>query len=259
MHDIAEEVALLGQVVESGGAIAMGYFQSKTLKTWDKTKGHAVTEADMAVNAHLEAVLKQARPDYGWLSEESPHAKSIRSGKRNFIVDPIDGTSAFIAGRADWCVAVALEEDGVIIAAALYVPVTKYAYRAGLGLGAWRGTGKIHCAPASDLPSRIMSKVVDFDAADLPSKTHIKDRPFSLILRFVMVAEGMAEAVIASGMKADWDIAAGALMVSEAGGKVSTMTGEPLRFNCTQPFQTHVLAATPACYDSLLLTGESAS
>lgn len=255
LYSIAEDVALLAEAATGAGDIAMAYFRKSTLKKWDKTKGHAVTEADMAVNDHLERVLRAQRPDYGWLSEESALAKSNRNGKRNFIVDPIDGTTSFIKHRADWCIAVALEEDGEVIAAAVHVPVPKITFRAGKGIGAYREGVKLFCSPdlgANQPALRIMSKVKDFEAVAIADKLHIKNRPYALIMRFIMVAEGDADALLASGYKSDWDIAAGALIVSEAGGKVSTMTGKPLSFNRVQPVQYSVIAANSVCYDRLI-------
>ncbi len=111
MHDgvSSRNAALLTDTVRQAGALALSMFRTE-LKNWIKGASSPVSEADIAANDLLERELRAATPDYGWLSEESTDDES-RLGKRLvWIVDPIDGTRAYLAGREDWCVSVALVE-----------------------------------------------------------------------------------------------------------------------------------------------------
>ena len=104
--------------MRDAGALAQSLFRTE-LKNWTKGASSPVSEADIAVNDLLEERLRAATPDYGWLSEESADDEA-RLGKRLvWIVDPIDGTRAYLAHREDWCVSVALVEDASPVLAAV--------------------------------------------------------------------------------------------------------------------------------------------
>ena len=121
VSDRADDLALLTEATREAGRIALGYFK-RDPKVWTKGANSPVTEADLAANHSLHASLTAARPDYGWLSEESADTPDRLARRRLFVVDPIDGTRGFIDGNPDWCVSVALVEDGAPVAAVLYVP-----------------------------------------------------------------------------------------------------------------------------------------
>ena len=107
------------------------------LKKWDKDEGAGpVTEADLAVNAYLEDTLQAARPDYGWLSEETEDSEARLKKSRAFVIDPIDGTRSFIEGSTTWAHSIAVVEDGRPIAAVVYLPLRQKLYSAALGQGA---------------------------------------------------------------------------------------------------------------------------
>ena len=109
---LARDAALLTDTVREAGALALSLFRTE-LKNWTKGASSPVSEADIAVNDLLESRLRSATPDYGWLSEESAD-DDARLGKHLvWIVDPIDGTRGYLAGREDWCVSVALVEDAL--------------------------------------------------------------------------------------------------------------------------------------------------
>jgi myo-inositol-1(or 4)-monophosphatase len=119
----ARDAALLTKSVQEAGRLAQSLFRTE-LKNWIKGASSPVSEADIAVNDLLEQQLRSATPAYGWLSEESTDNEG-RLGKRfTWIVDPIDGTRAYLAGRDDWCVSVALVEGNAPVLAAVYAPVS---------------------------------------------------------------------------------------------------------------------------------------
>ena len=132
---------LLKASVREAGALALSLFRTE-LKNWTKGASSPVSEADIAVNDLIEARLRSATPDYGWLSEESVDDEH-RLGKRLvWIVDPIDGTRGYLAGREDWCVSVALVEDASPLLAAVFVPVSNEFFFARRGQGATRNDAR---------------------------------------------------------------------------------------------------------------------
>ena len=121
--------------MREAGALALSLFRTE-LKNWTKGASSPVSEADIAVNDLLEKRLRSATPDYGWLSEESADDEA-RLGKRLvWIVDPIDGTRGYLAGREDWCVSVALVEDASPVLAAVFAPASDEFFFAARGQGA---------------------------------------------------------------------------------------------------------------------------
>src|SRR5258707_2175213 len=152
MHNetLAHDAALLTEAVREAGALAQSLFRTE-LKNWTKGASSPVSEADIAVNDLLEARLRAATPDYGWLSEESVD-DDARLGKRLvWIVDPIDGTRAYLAHREDWCVSVALVEDASPILAAVFAPASDEFFFAKLGQGATRNGVPVHATSGTEL------------------------------------------------------------------------------------------------------------
>ena len=132
---LTRDAALLTDTVREAGALALSLFRTE-LKNWTKGASSPVSEADIAVNDLLETRLRSATPDYGWLSEESVDDEA-RLGKRLvWIVDPIDGTRGYLAGREDWCVSVALVEDASPVLAAVFAPASDEFFFAARGQGA---------------------------------------------------------------------------------------------------------------------------
>jgi len=129
------DLDLLAGAARDAGHLVMDYFgEGARLQHWEKRPGDPVSAADMAADAFLKDTLLIARPDYGWLSEES-RAEPGSSG-RVFVVDPIDGTRAFIKGRSDFCVSLAIVENGRPVVAAICAPARDQFYTSVLGGGA---------------------------------------------------------------------------------------------------------------------------
>ena len=147
---VARDAALLTDTVREAGALALSLFRTE-LKNWTKGASSPVSEADIAVNDLLERRLRSATPDYGWLSEESVD-DDARLGKRLvWIVDPIDGTRAYLAGREDWCVSVALVEDAAPVLAAVFAPATDEFFFAMRGQGATLNDLPVRATAGTDL------------------------------------------------------------------------------------------------------------
>src|SRR3954451_18813089 len=144
------DAALLKQTVLEAGALALSLFRTE-LKNWTKGASSPVSEADIAVNDLLEARLRSATPDYGWLSEESVDDESRLGKELVWIVDPIDGTRAYLAGRDDWCVSVALVEGASPVLAAVFAPASDEFFFATRGQGARHNDAPVHATPGVQL------------------------------------------------------------------------------------------------------------
>ena len=130
--------------MREAGALALSMFRTE-LKNWTKGASSPVSEADIAVNDLLERRLRAATPDYGWLSEESVDDDERLGKPLVWIVDPIDGTRAYLAGREDWCVSVALVAGATPVLAAVFAPATDEFFFAGRGQGATLNDVAVFC------------------------------------------------------------------------------------------------------------------
>jgi len=251
---LATDLALLTQAARDAGDIARRYFQKDPAVT-DKPDGAGpVTEADLAVNAMLEATLPTARPDYGWLSEETEDGAARLDTHRQFVIDPIDGTRAFIEGSKDWAHALAIVEDGAPICGVVYLPMHDLMFTATKGGGAAVNDMPMMVTPATLETATVLATKPNF-------KPHFwKDgtppditRAFrsSLAYRMCLVAQGAFDGMLTLRPSWEWDIAAGALMIAEAGGNVTDQNGAALRFNNAHPQVPGVVAAGHVLHTAL--------
>lgn len=224
-------------------------------KRWTKGADHSpVSEGDIAVNNFLRPRLGALAPQAGWLSEETEDDLAGRTVQRAWIVDPIDGTRAYIAGFPDWTISVALVEDGRPLVAALYAPVTDEMFLGVAGAGATLNGVPIAASTGAPLegatlagPKRYLDRMAALAPDALPQpKVH------SLALRLTRVAHGALDLAFASPGSHDWDLAAADLLVHEAGGAMTDLTGRPLRYN--QPLTAHkaLIAAGPARHATVI-------
>ena len=229
---LAHDAALLTEAVREAGALAQSLFRTE-LKNWTKGASSPVSEADIAVNDLLEARLRTATPDYGWLSEESVD-DDARLGKRLvWIVDPIDGTRAYLAHREDWCVSVALVEDASPILAAVYAPVSDEFFFAARGQGATLNDLPLQATAGIELDFARMAgpKPLVQRLSASPDDITLHPRIGSLALRLCRVADGSLDAAFAGGQSRDWDLAAANLIVQQAGGRMTALSGDAIEYN----------------------------
>ncbi|HVX76315.1 MAG TPA: 3'(2'),5'-bisphosphate nucleotidase CysQ [Bradyrhizobium sp.] len=229
---ISRHAALLTDSVRQAGALALSMFGTD-LKKWTKGASSPVSEADIAANDLLERKLRAATPDYGWLSEESADDEK-RLGKRLvWIIDPIDGTRAYLAGHEDWCVSAALVGGAAPVLAAVYAPVTDEFFFAARGKGAMRNDVPIQVTSGAALDfSRIAGpKPLVQRLSEGPEEISLYPRIGSLALRLCRVAQGTLDAAFAGGQSRDWDLAAANLIVDEANGKMTALSGDTILYN----------------------------
>jgi myo-inositol-1(or 4)-monophosphatase len=251
----ADDLELLTQAARDAGRTALQY-TGKTAERWDKPDNLGpVTEADIAVDTQLRETLLAARPDYGWLSEETPDDRDRLTHDRVFIVDPIDGTRSFIEGNDTWAHSLAIAEKGIVIAAAVYLPLKGKLYAAARGRGAHLNGRPIRVSTRDRLPgARIIASKPSYDARHWPGGVPEVARHYrpSLAYRLSLVAEGRYDAMLTFRDSWEWDIAAGELILREAGASTSDRQGAPLRFNNPHPQVDGVVAAGPALHDEIL-------
>ncbi|WP_299966586.1 3'(2'),5'-bisphosphate nucleotidase CysQ [uncultured Roseobacter sp.] len=249
----AADLDLITDAVRRAGEIATG-FSGKDTRTWDKADGAGpVTEADLAVNAALEESLRGARPGYGWLSEESEDDPARLSCESVFVIDPIDGTRSFIEGSRTWAHSVAVVDRGRVTAGAIYLPLRDKLYTAALGQGAFCNGDPLRVSAQGDLAlAEILATkpVMDPKHWHAPPAFQRAHRP-SLAYRLGLVAEARFDAMLTLRPSWEWDIAAGALIVTEAGGLCTDRRGAPLLFNNAHPSLDGVIAAGQALHTAL--------
>jgi myo-inositol-1(or 4)-monophosphatase len=229
---LARDAKLLTETVREAGALAKSLFRTE-LKNWIKGKSSPVSEADIAVNDLLEQRLRAATPDYGWLSEESADDETRLGKKLTWIVDPIDGTRAYLAGRNDWCVSVALVEDAAPVLAAVFAPASDEFFFAMRGQGAARNAEKLRATSGDDLDFSRMAgpKPLVQRLSSSPEDIELHPRIGSLALRLCRVADGSLDAAFAGGQSRDWDLAAANLIVQEADGRMTALSGDAISYN----------------------------
>ncbi|MGI9390456.1 MAG: 3'(2'),5'-bisphosphate nucleotidase CysQ [Boseongicola sp.] len=228
------DLSLLTDAAREAGEIACRFWREDP-QVWDKGGDDPVSEADFAVDTHLKDRLLSARPDYGWVSEETEDDSARLSAERVFIVDPIDGTRAFVAGEKTWAHSLAIVEAGRTIAACVYLPAREKIYLAQEGHGATLNGEEIRSSTANgtDHSTVLTPRVTMQDRFWRTGTAPGFDRHFrpSLAYRMSLVGEGRFDGMLTLRATWEWDIAAGALIASEAGAIVTDRKGQALVFN----------------------------
>jgi len=240
--------ALMCDAVREAGEIAMEHFRRGT-RHWDKQPGDPVSGADLAVDSHLRERLMGARPGYGWLSEEGEEDLARLDAGRTWVVDPIDGTRSFIAGRPTFAVSVALVVEGRPLAGVVHNPASEEFVEAIAGGG----------VRLNGAPCRVSDTAATEAATLLSSDSELRRNLWrdcfpeaeivainAIAYKLALIAAGRYDAVIALKPKSDWDIAAGELLVNEAGGVMTTADGGGFVYNRERPKHPNLIAAGPA-------------
>lgn len=253
-QDLIADLDLALEAVRAGGAEALKRF-GKPLQVRDKSPNNPVTDADLAVDAILADMLRPARPDYGWLSEETADDDSRLSARRVWVVDPIDGTRAFVKAKPHFSVCVALVEAGRPVAGVVFNPATDELFHAIKGGGAWLNGQSVKSSGTSAIEGcRMLGDRQMFAHPAWPEPWPAMDIEArnSIAYRMCLVAAGIHDGAIALSAKCDWDLAAGTLILEEAGGVATTHLGTPYRFDRAKPEQLSMVAAGKALHPLLV-------
>jgi myo-inositol-1(or 4)-monophosphatase len=242
----------LAAAVREAGAIALKTFQ-RPLKSWLKEGASPVCEADIAVNDFLREKLVGNSSQFGWRSEESEEDQAALPAARVWIVDPIDGTRSYIAGRSDWVISAALVVKGRPIVAAVFAPATDELFLAARGAGAARNGLPIRAASGPLEGAKVAGpkRFIDALAAVVPGIT-ATPRLGSLALRLARVAHGGLDVAFASADSHDWDLAGADLLVHEAGGTMTSLVGRIMVYDRPVTAHAALLAAGADRHAALL-------
>ena len=244
---LADDLALLIDATREAGAIAHAYF-GREPETWYKgVERSPVSEADMASDRYLRERLLAARPDYGWLSEETLDDHSRLDREHVFIVDPIDGTRRVLGGKQDSCVSVAIAENGVAVAGVLASPARGDLWWASRGNGAF-----LNAEPLVSAESRPPVRPLLLSMPDMLANKALVEPGFpverapggpSLALRLARVASGDLGGVVVRPRSNEWDLAAADVLLSETGHHLVDDAGKRVVFNRPDPSHGFLLAA----------------
>lgn len=240
------DLQLLLDAAREAGEIAMRYF-GKDPEVWMKAGQSPVSEADYAADTFLRETLGAARPDYGWLSEETADSAARMTARRTFVVDPIDGTRGFLEGNSAWCVSVAVVEAGRTIAGVLDCPARDEIYSALPGKGAYKNGARISVRePGPDLEIGGPQRFVDLLPEEWRRRVQRMPHVPSLAYRLAMIAEGSIDATFVKPNAHDWDIAAVDLILSEAGGRLLDARGAEPAYAAAVPRHGLLVAGSGA-------------
>lgn len=254
--------------IEAGRAIMDAF--GRDMVVTQKGPEQPLTASDLEADRILHRLLLGAHPEYGWLSEETADDPARLERRRVWIVDPIDGTRSFIAGRREFGVSVGLAEDGAAVMGVVLNPATDELYAGIRGAGAWKLDGALArtAIPFIDEGDAWRRLRVREGRPEKPmilaSRTEIRDGeldPFagwglyalgSTTYKLAKLAEGAADVFLSRGPKSEWDLCAAALLVQEAGGVATDLQGRALSYNRPDPQVYGVLAAPPALHGEVL-------
>jgi myo-inositol-1(or 4)-monophosphatase len=248
---------LVREAAREAGALAMRHFRSgqpTSAKIWSKAGGSPVTEADVAVDTFLKIKLSAAVPGAGWLSEETADDGRRIGRDLVWIVDPIDGTRAFLSGSPDWSVAIALLQGNRPTLGIVYAPAHEAMFEAQAGHGAFRDGHRIDVSRREQIAGASVAGPVPF-IERLERRAGSVMRPPripSLALRIARVAEGSVDLGLISGNARDWDIAAADLILVEAGGWLGSPDGAVPRYNEADPVHGELIAAPKLLHRSVI-------
>jgi myo-inositol-1(or 4)-monophosphatase len=247
---------LLVSAAREAGALALEYFNPgarTSAHVVTKAGGSPVTDADLAADSLLKRRLREALPDAGWLSEETVDDFERLSRRSLIVVDPIDGTRAFVTGDSRWVVSVAFVVDERPVAGVVYAPALDEIYAAARGHGATFNGAPL--ASSAIWPPRTAAGpklIIETIAAELDAPIEIVPRVPALAYRMCLAARGLIDFAVSAENSHDWDIAAADLLLEESGARLTDASGERLRYNSRQVRRGALLAASDAAAPRLI-------
>lgn len=248
------DLDLILDAAREAGALALAA-RAKGVKIWSKEGGSPVTDADLAVDALLKDRLGAARPDYGWLSEETVDDPARLATTRQFVVDPIDGTVAFMKDKPWFAVSVAVVENGRPIAGVVHAPALDETYAATVGGGATLNGAALAPSLSTALDGAAMlgdAKMFAHPAWPTPWPAMRIEARNSIAYRICLVAAGAFDAAIALTPKSEWDLAAADLICGEAGALLTDHLGRKFAYNRPNPTVPSLVCANRALHPLIL-------
>jgi myo-inositol-1(or 4)-monophosphatase len=243
----------------AGSIINRAALDVDVLKVNTKSPRDFVTEVDRAAEARIIEILLEAYPGHAILAEESGREHGAKDSEFVWIIDPLDGTTNFIHGLPIYAVSIALAHRGVVQQAVVYDPARNDLFYASKGRGAFLNDRRIRVSKRTRMSEALIGTGFPFRKGDnferyvqmfqaVMQQVAGLRRPGAAALDLCYVAAGWYDGFFETGLN-PWDVAAGSLLVSEAGGLIGNFTGE-----ADFLYQREVLAATPKIYGQLVQT-----
>ncbi|WP_448431698.1 3'(2'),5'-bisphosphate nucleotidase CysQ [Martelella sp. FOR1707] len=254
--DIQADLALITDAAREAGAVALSHFGQNPEVWWKNSGQSPVSAADFAANECLEDLLLRARPDYGWLSEESGDDFARLEADATFVVDPIDGTRGFLKGKKNWMVSVAVVRGGRPVVGVLVAPALDEVFTAALGGPALKNGLPIAASTQQGesgnlelcLPAMMLDGFSPPFRARVNKAAHIP----SLAYRLALVADGRLDATLVRPNSHDWDLAAADIILTAAGASLVDDAGRPLTYNRRTLRHGTLFAGNPALVGTLM-------
>ncbi|MBB5538563.1 3'(2'),5'-bisphosphate nucleotidase CysQ [Rhizobium giardinii] len=252
------DLELITVAAKAAGERALSFFRKNPDVQWKNEGRSPVSEADYAANDILKEKLLTARPNYGWLSEETDDDEARLGCDTVFVVDPIDGTRAFIAGKEVWCVSVAVVHLGRPVAGVLFAPALDELFQASLTGDALKNGMPVTVRTENETVLRIAlaeETVRLLEHGYRAGVSRIAHVP-SLAYRIAMIADGRIDGTIVKKNSHDWDLAAADLILERAGGALFGLDGQPLSYNRPNVRHTVLCAAAMPVLPALIAASQ---
>jgi myo-inositol-1(or 4)-monophosphatase len=252
---------LLASAAREAGAVALEYFRPgarTSAQVETKLGGSPVTAADLAADLLLKRRLRDALPEAGWLSEETVDDFERLARRSLIVVDPIDGTRAFVTGDPRWAVSAALVVDGRPIAGVVHAPALDETYAAARGRGATLDGAPLSAGGWPPRAAAGPKPIIQAMAAKLGSPVEITPRVPSLAYRLCLAARGAVDFAVAAENSHDWDIAAADILLEESGLRLIDGSGDRLVYNGRHVRRGALLAAPDSAATRLIEAFRSA-
>jgi myo-inositol-1(or 4)-monophosphatase len=250
----SSEHNLVKDSILEAGKLALKWFK-KDPEQWKKDDGSLVSKADIEINDLFNKLLKNKNPEFGWLSEENEDDKSRLNKKITFVVDPLDGTKAFLEGKKEFSISVAIVKNGLPISGIVFSPSTDEIFEAEKNKGSWKNNKKVIISNYNRLEKCKMiafKPMFSHPAWKEPwPKMDVENRN-SIAYRMALVASGQYDAMMALNSKNDWDIAAGDLLISESGGIVTLHTNKKIIYNTENTKKPSVIGTNKAIHEKII-------
>jgi myo-inositol-1(or 4)-monophosphatase len=251
---LARERELAVRAAREAGAIISRYYVPG-IDAREKGPDNPVTKADLEANTCIHRLVSEAFPADGWLSEETADSTDRLSKRRVWVVDPLDGTKEFIQHIPEFCVCIALVEDGRPVVGVQYNPAAEQLYVAVRGEGTTCNDVRARVSTTRNVPdavvlaSRSEDKRGEWDP--FKSRVHVK-LTGSVAFKLAELAAGRGDSTFTLTPKNEWDICAGSILVEEAGGRVTGLDGKPLVFIQPKTLRPGMIASNGVLHAGLL-------
>ena len=250
----SSEHMIIKDTILRAGDIALKWFRNDP-ENWEKEDGSLISKVDIEINNLLMKILKKNNPSFGWLSEETEDDKSRLTNEVTYVVDPLDGTKAFLEGKKEFSISIALVKNGEPISGIVYSPSTKEIFESEKGKGSWKNNKQIKISKYKELSGCRMvafKPMFSHPSWKKPWPDMLIENKNSVAYRMALVASGEFDAMMALNSKNDWDIAAGDLLIREAGGIVSQHNNTKMKYNDLSTKKPSVIGSNLKIYNEII-------